>query len=84
MLNRRVALLGAGAAAAGLAGCATFNTPPQTAVLLAGASAPGSVDSGESVASLSSEDPSSAPSPTLRSALCFSLSSFFFFFASSF
>ena len=43
MLNRRAALLGAAAAAAGLAGCATFNTPPQTAVLLAGASAPGSL-----------------------------------------
>ena len=46
----------------------------------AGASGP---DCGCSAAS-SCGAPSSAPSPTLRSALCLSFSSFFFFFASSF
>ncbi len=41
MLSRRTALRGAGAGAlAGLTGCATFDTPPQTAALL-GAPAPG-------------------------------------------
>ena len=39
MLNRRAALVGA--AAVSLGGCATFDTPPQTAALMKGAAPPG-------------------------------------------